>query len=117
MPSFYKLLRAQRRGRLEPKQRSTIVLLQETGVLDTLRGRVHHAVRDAGDHGITCNEIAHTLGLQDNVVSPRLRELELDGHIYRGEKRKSTVSHFENIVWRAHAPRTRQASLEGWAWA
>lgn len=65
----------------------------------SLQGQIVRTLR-ASDQGLTIEELTRRLGRKEVSVSPRLRELERKGLIYRSGRR-ANISGLEAIVWRA----------------
>lgn len=57
----------------------------------------------AGEQGITCREIAFRIHKESGFVSARLNELQDEGRIVRGEKRKDHHTGVDAYVWFAGA--------------
>jgi len=57
-----------------------------------LAERVLEYVRSAGQHGCTCDEAMHGLGLTHQTASPRFTELESKGFLRRTGARRLTSS-------------------------
>lgn len=57
-----------------------------------LAERVLEYVRSAGQHGCTCDEAMHGLGLTHQTASPRFTELEAKGFLRRTGERRNTRS-------------------------
>lgn len=57
-------------------------------------------IREAGDHGMTCDELSEKLGRGENVYSGRFTELKIAGKIEQIGKRP-TRSGCPAAVWRA----------------
>lgn len=56
-----------------------------------MREKVFALIKDAGDHGITCDEVEIVTGLKHQTASARLYELRKAGRVVdSGERRKTS---------------------------
>lgn len=65
----------------------------------TLQARALAAVRDAGELGMTTEELAATLGVDRGSVQPRTSELRKDRLIGDSGRRRKNQSGINSIVW------------------
>jgi hypothetical protein len=67
--------------------------------LPRLQSLVRSAIADAGEDGLTADEVAVRLGLERWVLRPRTSELKRKGAIRDSGKRRPNVTGKQAIVW------------------
>jgi hypothetical protein len=67
--------------------------------LARLQSLVRSAIADAGENGLTANEVAVRLGMERWVLRPRTSELRRKGAIRDSGKRRPNVTGKQAIVW------------------
>lgn len=72
----------------------------------SLRERVYACIDQAGESGLTCDEIEVLTGLAHQTASARCRELVLADRIYATEKVRKTRRGRNAQVYRVTGPRT-----------
>lgn len=67
--------------------------------LGNLQSQVHEAIKAAGVHGLTTNEIAARLNVDRGSVQPRTSELKARGLIRDSQMRRPNANGKKAIVW------------------
>ena len=80
--------------------------------------RVFEAIEMAGEHGLTCDEIADVTGIDYRTVTPRIVQLEGKGLVYRaGDTRKGKSNRGQLVVrvekHKATIPMVRTVKKDG----
>lgn len=68
-------------------------------VLGTLQSAVLSAIRAAGEHGLTTNELAAKLCIDRGSIQPRTSELRRMGRIIDSGRRRPNANGKKAIVW------------------
>lgn len=69
----------------------------------SMRGIALEAIKRAGLHGMTSDELEATIGMRHQTASARIRELALGGNIFDSGQRRKTRSGRKAAVWLAAA--------------
>ena len=67
--------------------------------LGRLQRMAHRAIREAGQRGLTADELAEQLGTDRWSIQPRTSELRRKGLIRDSGQRRSNVTGKQAIVW------------------
>lgn len=84
------------------QQHSSTSVAAADGIRPTaarLREVVYAAIRDAGEHGLTDEEMLQATGLQPSTGRPRRVELVQAGRVRDSGKTRRTASNRSAVVW------------------